>query len=202
MDSAIQWATHSYCKRKQVGAVLVKDNREIASGYNGTITGHTFISNTGVMIFKKPDNQCEDTYYQCPKCKQKSTTIEKLFTIQMQTLAFNLNKKNYDIYCKSCKLMVETAISEKDIDNKIKYSISKNSVVHAEANIIAYCAKHGVPTNNCSLYITLSPCQACAVLLVQSGITKVTYKTAYKDTTGIDILIKAGIDIQQYKEQT
>ncbi len=141
MDSAIQWSTYSYCKRKQVGAVLVKDNREIASGYNGTITGHTFISNTGSMVFKEPDNQCED-----------------------------------------------------------KEGNSKNSVVHAEANIIAYCAKHGISTDNCSLYITLSPCQTCAVLLVQSGITKVTYKTAYKDTTGIDILTKAGIDIQQYKE--
>ena len=33
------WATNSYCKRRQVGALLVKDNMIISDGYNGTPTG-------------------------------------------------------------------------------------------------------------------------------------------------------------------
>lgn len=33
------WAENSYCKRRQVGALLVKNNMIISDGYNGTPTG-------------------------------------------------------------------------------------------------------------------------------------------------------------------
>ena len=40
------WAENSYCKRRQVGALVVKDGRIISDGYNGTPSGF--------------ENQCED----------------------------------------------------------------------------------------------------------------------------------------------
>lgn len=40
------WAENSYCKRRQVGALVVKDNMIISDGYNGTPSGF--------------DNVCED----------------------------------------------------------------------------------------------------------------------------------------------
>tara|TARA_B100000965_G_scaffold405941_1_gene442046 strand:+ start:106 stop:564 length:459 start_codon:yes stop_codon:yes gene_type:complete len=43
---AIQWGKLSHCKRKQVGALIVKDSMIISDGYNGTPTGF--------------DNCCED----------------------------------------------------------------------------------------------------------------------------------------------
>ena len=36
---AMIWAENSYCKRRQVGALVVKDNRIISDGYNGTPSG-------------------------------------------------------------------------------------------------------------------------------------------------------------------
>lgn len=36
---ALIWAENSYCKRRQVGALLVKENRIISDGYNGTPAG-------------------------------------------------------------------------------------------------------------------------------------------------------------------
>ncbi|HAX14246.1 MULTISPECIES: deoxycytidylate deaminase [Leeuwenhoekiella] len=36
---AQEWAKLSYCKRKQVGALIVKDKMIISDGYNGTPTG-------------------------------------------------------------------------------------------------------------------------------------------------------------------
>lgn len=33
------WAENSYCKRRQVGAIIVKDNSIISDGYNGTPSG-------------------------------------------------------------------------------------------------------------------------------------------------------------------
>ena len=40
------WAENSYCKRRQVGALIVKDKMIISDGYNGTPSGF--------------DNVCED----------------------------------------------------------------------------------------------------------------------------------------------
>ena len=34
-----EWAKLSYCQRKQVGAIIVKDRMIISDGYNGTPTG-------------------------------------------------------------------------------------------------------------------------------------------------------------------
>ena len=39
MQMAAVWATNSYCKRRQVGALLVKDRMIISDGYNGTPSG-------------------------------------------------------------------------------------------------------------------------------------------------------------------
>jgi dCMP deaminase len=43
---ADEWGKLSYCKRKQVGAIIVKDRMIISDGYNGTPSGF--------------DNFCED----------------------------------------------------------------------------------------------------------------------------------------------
>ena len=40
------WATNSYCERRQVGALIVKDKMIISDGYNGTPAGF--------------ENKCED----------------------------------------------------------------------------------------------------------------------------------------------
>ncbi|WP_339921581.1 dCMP deaminase family protein [uncultured Flavobacterium sp.] len=36
---ATEWGSLSYCKRKQVGAIIVRDRMIISDGYNGTPTG-------------------------------------------------------------------------------------------------------------------------------------------------------------------
>ncbi len=39
MRMAMIWAENSYCTRRQVGAIMVKDQRIISDGYNGTPSG-------------------------------------------------------------------------------------------------------------------------------------------------------------------
>jgi dCMP deaminase len=46
LKMASVWAQNSYCKRRQVGALLVKDKMIISDGYNGTPSGF--------------ENNCED----------------------------------------------------------------------------------------------------------------------------------------------
>ena len=46
LKMALEWSKLSYCKRRQVGALIVKDRMIISDGFNGTPTGF--------------DNHCED----------------------------------------------------------------------------------------------------------------------------------------------
>ena len=52
-------------------------------------------------------------------------------------------------------------------------------------------------TKGATLYVTLSPCIHCAKLIVQAEIARVVYLTKYKDLSGIDLLIKCGILVEQ-----
>ena len=118
----------SYCTKAQVGAVIAKDGRILATGYNGTVSGH--------------DNCCE---------------IE--------------------------------------IDGVLKTS---PFTVHAEQNVISYCAKNGIATDGATMYITLSPCQLCAKLIVQAGIKRVVFLDLYKDTSGLKFLKDCNIEILKW----
>lgn len=43
---ALEWAQLSYCERKQVGALIVKDRMIISDGYNGTPSGFENVCET------------------------------------------------------------------------------------------------------------------------------------------------------------
>ena len=78
-------------------------------------------------------------------------------------------------------------------DRDIKYRM----VVHAEANAILKVAKSTNNAHGSTLYITLSPCKDCCKLILQSGITRMVYLNAYKDTTAIDFLRNSGVEVVQ-----
>ena len=138
MDIAKRTAENSYAVRSKVGAVLVKDNRIISTGWNGTPAGF--------------DNCCEE------KVKQQSYYDSQVNPLGLKT---------------------------------------KSNVIHAEANAIYFCAKHGISTNGTVLYITLSPCANCALAIIQAGIKTVYYAEKYRDTTGLKILNTANIETIQ-----
>ena len=54
-------------------------------------------------------------------------------------------------------------------------------ILHAEDNIIANCARHGISMENCKLVCTMSPCKHCMRMLVNCGITEVVCRELYKD---------------------
>ena len=127
MRMARIWAENSYCKRRQVGALLVKNQMIISDGYNGTPSGF--------------ENICED-----------------------------------------------------------ENGVTKPYVLHAEANAITKVAKSGNNSKDATLYVTASPCVECAKLIIQSGIRRVVYRDAYRLTDGIDLLRRAGIEVEQVGE--
>lgn len=110
MANAELISKRSTCNRAYVGAVLVKNKRIIATGYNGGVSD--------------TDN-CDEAGHQME-----------------------------DGHC------IRT--------------------VHAEMNALIQCAKEGISTNNTEIYVTHFPCINCTKALLQAGISKITYKTAYR----------------------
>lgn len=69
------------------------------------------------------------------------------------------------------------------------------AAVHAEANAIAFAAKHGVATGGAHLFTTLAPCLPCSQLIINAGIVRVVYFVAYRERTGISLLASANIEV-------
>lgn len=72
---------------------------------------------------------------------------------------------------------------------------------HAEANAIAWAARKGIATEKATLYTTVSPCLACAKLIVNAGITDVWYLERYRKTDGLELLDQSYIAHDQLKFQ-
>lgn len=123
LQMAAIWAKNSYCKRRQVGAIIVRGKMIISDGYNGTPEGF--------------ENICEDE------------------------------------------------------NNK-----TKPYVLHAEANAITKVAKSNNSSEGSTLYVTTSPCMECAKLIIQSGIKRVVFSDLYNKNEGLEILIRAGIEVK------
>lgn len=81
------------------------------------------------------------------------------------------------------------------IDGKL---VTKPEVVHAEANVITWAAKNGISTNGTDLYVTLSPCMSCAVLIIQAGIKRIYYAAEYRNKEAISFLKNHGIDVIRF----
>ena len=76
--------------------------------------------------------------------------------------------------------------------------------IHAEQNAILYAAKQKLDLKDATLYVTLSPCIACARVIFTMGISRVVYLhsyAAYKGTSedeGLAFLQKFKVEIEKY----
>ena len=118
------WSENSYCQRRKVGALIVKDKMIISDGYNGTPSGF--------------ENICED-----------------------------------------------------------ENGVTKPYVLHAEANAITKIARSNNNADGSTLYVTDSPCIECSKLIIQAGIKRVVYAREYRLSDGIDLLKRAGIEVER-----
>lgn len=130
MDTARRFAKLSSSQRLKVGAVVVKDNRIISIGYNGTPAGW--------------DNTCE---------------IEVIGPDNSKSL------------------------------------VTKDEVIHAEANAIIKLARAGDGGENTIMFCTHAPCMHCAKLIYGAGIVKLYYSEVYRDKSGIEFLEKCQIEL-------
>ncbi len=76
-------------------------------------------------------------------------------------------------------------------------NVTLPTVLHAESNAITKCAKSTNSSDGATLYVTDSPCFECSKLIIQAGIRRVVYQRKYRITDGIELLEKAGIEVDQ-----
>jgi len=76
-------------------------------------------------------------------------------------------------------------------------SVTKREVLHAESNAIMKVAKSTMSCEGADLYTTTCPCFDCAKLIIQAGIKKVYYTEDYRDMSGVELLERAGIEVEQ-----
>lgn len=173
MKMALAMSELSYAIRHKVGAIIVsKDGQVISQGYNGTPAGF--------------DNCCEDVH--C-SCDMRSFNND-------EPVCF------YDDFNSPVKQVVGVyhcigVVNEKFGACKYMSLVTKPEVLHAESNAITKCAKWTSTTDGATLYVTLSPCMECSKLIVQSGINRVVFLERYHTTSGIEVLNKAGIVVEQ-----
>lgn len=67
--------------------------------------------------------------------------------------------------------------------------------IHAEASLVAQCAKKGLSLEGAEIYVTTFPCPTCAKLIAEAGFKKVYFKDGYSLSDAEDILKNVDIEV-------
>lgn len=88
-------------------------------------------------------------------------------------------------------------------ENMIQHSddtvslVTKDEVIHAEANAISKLAKSGDSGSGADIFCTHAPCIHCAKIIYGAGISKLYYRNSYRDSDGVNFLIKCNIEVEK-----
>ncbi len=69
--------------------------------------------------------------------------------------------------------------------------------LHAEQNAIIQAARHGITIEGAQLYCTTHPCVICIKMIINAGITHVTYRDGYADTLAAQLMADSSLAIRQ-----
>lgn len=133
MEIASAVSKRSTCIRRKVGAILVKNKRILATGYNGAPSGLSHCVEIGCI-------------------RQKN-----------------------------------------NVPSGERHELCRG--VHAEQNLIAQAALHGVSTEGADVYCTHYPCSLCAKMLINIKINRVVVLNNYPDKMASELFREAGINV-------
>lgn len=69
---------------------------------------------------------------------------------------------------------------------------------HSEENCFYKMLREGVSAEGSVLFVTTSPCEKCARMIVCSGVSYVVYLEKYRDDTGLEILRQCEVGVTKY----
>jgi dCMP deaminase len=171
MGCARSMAIMSHAIRKKVGAIIVSEDGIIGEGWNGTPAGFDNVCEDILPTAHDVRYALDSQMWHCAECN-------KLFASQEVIPGDSLGS--------SC-----THIG-------VDRLITKPEVLHAESNAIAKVARSTNSSKKSTLYITCSPCFECSKSIIQAGIKRVVYEEEYRLLDGIDLLRRAGIEVEKH----
>ena len=118
------------------------------------------------------------------------------------SIGYNGMPSGWDNDCEKKVYTLTGSYDGLDEDGTSYNWVTKDEVIHAEANAISKLARDGESGNGASLFCTHAPCIHCAKLIYGAGIKKVYYRDTYRDTLGVDFLEKCNIEVEHVKETT
>ncbi len=138
MEMAELAAKRATCLRRKVGAVLVKNKKVLATGYNGAPMDIEHCETTGCLR------------------------------------------------------------EEMKVPSGERHEICRG--VHAEQNLVAQAAIHGVKTEDSIVYCTHQPCIICTKILINAGVKKIYFKNSYSDKFAEKLLSQSNVKFIKYKK--
>jgi dCMP deaminase len=72
-----------------------------------------------------------------------------------------------------------------------------DTVLHAEENLMIKMSVSTRSLHGATIYLTHAPCMKCARMLAGANISNLVYRHQYRDRSGIDLLIKRGVVVEQ-----
>ncbi len=127
--------TRATCPRRQVGAVIVRDRRMLATGYNGAPRGLSHCPSGG------PENDWP------LGCMKSGHCIRSL---------------------------------------------------HAEQNALLQAAMIGIACEGATMYVTCQPCNSCAKMVINAGISRVIYEGDYPDDFSLELFRESQLEVFRY----
>lgn len=113
------------------------------------------------------------------------------------SIGYNGMPAGWDNNCEYEETIIESTYGQAAQLVKTGELKTKPEVLHAETNAIAKLARSGESGLNADIFITHAPCLDCAKIIYQSGIRRVYYGAAYRDTAGVSFLEASGIEVEQ-----
>ncbi len=136
MEIAKLVSTRATCPRRSVGAIIVRDRRILATGYNGAPRG-------------------------LPHCPPQGS------------------QQDWPDGCMRAGHCIRS--------------------LHAEQNALLQAASIGVPCEGATMYVTCQPCNTCAKMIINAGITRVIYEGDYPDPFSLELFRDAQLDVALYR---
>ncbi|MFQ3586327.1 MAG: dCMP deaminase family protein [Fimbriimonadaceae bacterium] len=130
-------ATRATCPRRSVGALIVRDKRILATGYNGAPRGLPHCPEGG------PEHDWPEG------CMRAGHCIRSL---------------------------------------------------HAEQNALLQAAMIGIPCEGATMYVTCQPCNTCAKMIINAGISRVIYEGDYPDPFSIELFAQARLSVGIFRD--
>lgn len=153
---------------RQIGVVVTKDNEILAEGVNdcpkafGGLYWPTFEDGKFIDV---PSGRDYTLGYDSNKIEQKKI-IDSILT----ELGLECNEEN------------TKKIKSAGIGSLTEFG----RVVHGEMEALMMCARNGISTKGCSMYMTTFPCHNCAKHIIAAGIEKVIYIEPYPKSKALD----------------